>query len=87
MTEMNSELLSRLVTGRNRDGQCRYDPQAKLELARQCMNPGVSVANMALPHGINANGSVELLSAPPLADFWSTVTSDATLVNPWESRH
>lgn len=55
MTEMNSELLSRLVTGRTRDGRCRYDPQAKLELVCQCMKPGVSVANMALRHGINAN--------------------------------
>ena len=55
MTEMNAELLSRLVTGRNRDGRRRYDPQAKLELVGQCMKPGVSVANMALRHGINAN--------------------------------
>jgi transposase len=55
MTEMNSELMARLVTGRKSDGRCRYDPQAKLELVRECLKPGVSVAKMALRHGINAN--------------------------------
>lgn len=55
MTEMNAELVGRLVTGRKRDGRCRYDPQAKLELVRECLKPGVSVAKMALQHGINAN--------------------------------
>ena len=55
MTEMNSELLSRLVMGRDRDGRRRYDPQAKQELVGQCMKPGVSVAGTALRYGINAN--------------------------------
>ena len=55
MTEMNVELMTRLVTGRKSDGRCRYDPQAKLELVRECLKPGVSVAKMALRHGINAN--------------------------------
>jgi transposase len=54
MTQMNSELMGRLVTGHKRDGRCRYDPQAKLELVRECLKPGVSVAKMALRHGINA---------------------------------
>ena len=44
MTEMNSELMGRLVTGRKSDGRCRYDPQAKLDLVRECFKPGVSVA-------------------------------------------
>ena len=55
MKESDSELLSRLVTGRHRDGRCRYDPQAKQELVGQCMKPGVSVAATALRHGVNAN--------------------------------
>lgn len=55
MTEMNSELMGRLVTGRKSDGRCRYDPQAKLELVRECLKPGVSVAKIAMQHGINAN--------------------------------
>jgi transposase len=52
---MNAELMGRLVTGRKRDGRCRYDPQAKLELVRECLKPGASVAKMELRHGISAN--------------------------------
>lgn len=51
----NSEVLSGLVVGHKRDGRCRYDPQVKQELIRQCTLPGVSVARMAMQHGINAN--------------------------------
>ncbi|MDP2065380.1 MAG: transposase [Burkholderiaceae bacterium] len=32
-----------------------YDPQAKAEVVRACLKPGVSVARMALQCGINAN--------------------------------
>jgi len=55
MTEMNAELLARLVVGRKRDGRCRYDPQAKQALVRACLQPGVSVARVAMLYGINAN--------------------------------
>jgi len=51
----NSEVLVGLVVGRKRDGRCRYDPDVKQELVRRCMAPGVSVARMAMQHGINAN--------------------------------
>lgn len=53
--QRNSEVLNGLVVGHKRDGRCRYDPQVKQELIRQCMMPGVSVARMAMQHGINAN--------------------------------
>jgi transposase len=53
--QSNSEVLSGLVVGRMRDGRCRYDPQVKQELVGQCMLPGVSVARMAMQHGVNAN--------------------------------
>jgi transposase-like protein len=53
--QRNSEVLNGLVVGHKRDGRCRYDPQVKHELIRQCMLPGVSVARMAMQHGINAN--------------------------------
>ena len=55
MTEISAELKSRLVSGRKRDGRCAYDPVAKAELVQSCMQPGVSVARMALQCGINAN--------------------------------
>lgn len=53
--QKNSEVFNGLVVGHKRDGRCRYDPQVKQELIRQCILPGVSVARMAMQHGINAN--------------------------------
>ena len=53
--QKNSEMLSGLVVGHKSDGRCRYDPQVKQELIRQCMMPGVSVARMAMQHAVNAN--------------------------------
>lgn len=53
--EKDSEVLSGLVLGHLRDGRCRYDPQVKQELVRRCLQPGVSVARMAMQHGVNAN--------------------------------
>jgi transposase len=52
----DSKLKERLVTGFERNGQRRrFDPQAKRELIQACLRPGVSVARMALEHGLNAN--------------------------------
>ena len=55
MTEQMVELKQRLVVGRKRDGRNCYDPQAKRELIEACLLPGVSVAKLALTHGVNAN--------------------------------
>ncbi|UCV06194.1 transposase [Dechloromonas denitrificans] len=55
MTEQITELKQRLVVSRKRDGRCCYDPQAKRELIEAGLQPGVSVAKLALAHGINAN--------------------------------
>jgi transposase len=55
MTENTTELSKRLVVGHKRDGRCCYDPEAKRELIEACLRPGVSVARMALQHGLNAN--------------------------------
>jgi transposase len=55
MTEQISELKQRLVVGRKQDGRCCYDPQAKRELIEAGLQPGVSVAKLALAYGINAN--------------------------------
>ena len=53
--QKNTEVLSGLVVGHKSDGRCRYDPQVKQELIRQCMKPGVSVARIAMQHAVNAN--------------------------------
>jgi transposase-like protein len=55
MTEQVLALKQRLVVGYKRDGRCSYDPQAKRELIEASLQPGVSVAKLALMHGINAN--------------------------------
>mgnify|MGYP002776222427 CR=1 FL=1 len=55
MTEQISELKQRLVVSRKQDGRSCYDPQAKRELIEAGLQPGVSVAKLALAHGINAN--------------------------------
>jgi transposase len=44
-----------VVTGTGRDGRRCYDKESKRALARACLQPGVSLAGMALKHGINAN--------------------------------
>jgi transposase len=55
MTEIDMELLGRLVVGHKRDGRCCYDREAKRALVEAALRPGVSVAGLALRYGINAN--------------------------------
>ena len=55
MTERAVELVPDLIRGQARDGRCKYDRSAKAELVRRCLQPGVSVAAVALAHGVNAN--------------------------------
>lgn len=55
MAERVREVVPGLVLGHKRDGRCRYDRAAKDELVRRCLEPGVSVAALALAHGVNAN--------------------------------
>lgn len=53
--EKHIELSKRLVVSRRRDGRCIYDAEAKQELIRACLRPGVSIARLAMEHGVNAN--------------------------------
>lgn len=55
MKEHTIRLSRPLIAGHGRDGRCLYDPEAKRELVRICLQPGISVAKVALEHGINAN--------------------------------
>lgn len=55
MIENDSIALSERVTLVTSDGRKRYDPHAKRALVLACLQPGVSVAAMALRNGINAN--------------------------------
>ena len=55
MKEYSTRLSRSLIVGQGRDGRCLYDPEAKRELVRICLQPGLSVAKVALEHGVNAN--------------------------------
>lgn len=54
--EVSGALKERLVVGLGRSGKRRrFDSQAKRELIQACLQPGMSVARMALEHGLNVN--------------------------------
>jgi transposase-like protein len=53
--QKSTVVVGGLVVGHKSDGRCTYDPQVKQELIRQCLKPGVSVARMAMQHGVNTN--------------------------------
>jgi transposase len=43
------------IVGVLRNGRRRYDPASKQRLVEACLQPGVSLAGVALQHGVNAN--------------------------------
>ena len=43
------------IVGVLRNGRRRYDPVSKQRLVEACLQPGVSLAGLALRHGVNAN--------------------------------
>jgi transposase len=43
------------VVGVLRNGRRRYDPASKRRLIEACLQPGVSLAGVAMRHGVNAN--------------------------------
>ena len=56
MQEIRTDSEFRLVvTSTGRNGRRRYEEESKRSLAKDCLQPGVSLAGMALKHGVNAN--------------------------------
>lgn len=55
MTEQFIDVVPGLVRRHKVDGRSVYDKAAKAELVRRCQRGGMSVAKMALAHGVNAN--------------------------------
>jgi transposase-like protein len=55
MTVQYAELRGRLVVGHKSDGRSVYDEAAKKELIVACLKQRVSVARMAMEHGVNTN--------------------------------
>jgi transposase len=50
-----SNRLKLEVVGVLRNGRRRYDPASKRGLVEACLQPDVSLAGLALQHGVNAN--------------------------------
>jgi transposase-like protein len=55
MSEGVEELVRGLVIKPGANGRRTFSKAGKRALARRCTEPGVSVARMALLHGVNAN--------------------------------
>jgi transposase len=55
MTQKPAELVEGLIVKTGAYGRRTYSAQAKRILVQLCKAPGVSVAGLALAHGINAN--------------------------------
>jgi transposase len=55
MSEHSIDLVPNLVRGHRADGRSVYDKAAKRELVRRVLQPGTSLARMAMEHGVNAN--------------------------------
>jgi transposase-like protein len=55
MSDKSADVVSGLVTKEGSNGRRTYSVAAKRALAELCRRPGVSVATMALQHGVNAN--------------------------------
>jgi hypothetical protein len=49
------DLIPNLVRSHRRNGRTAYDREAKRELVRRVLQPGVSLAGTALAHGVNAD--------------------------------
>jgi hypothetical protein len=50
----STALVPNLIKVRSgRSGRCTYDKEAKRELVRRCLEPGVSLARTALEHGVS----------------------------------
>lgn len=53
--QIHSSFTPLPIIGIDRGGKRRYDPQAKRALIQACLEPGISLAGLALAHGVNAN--------------------------------
>ncbi|WP_100249382.1 IS66-like element accessory protein TnpA [Paraburkholderia ginsengiterrae] len=55
MTENEVDFSPLRVTGVTAAGKRRFDPEGKRKLIEACMQPGASIAGLALKAGVNAN--------------------------------
>ena len=55
MAEHSIDLVPNLIRGQKSNGRTVYHAEAKRELVRRCLQPGVSLAATAVAHGLNPN--------------------------------
>ncbi len=55
MTERDGSIVQGLVVGRKANGRSVYSRAGKRALVEAALEPGVSVARLAMTHGVNAN--------------------------------
>jgi|SRR5579862_6539399 len=55
MAEHSIDLVPNLIRGHKSNGRSMYHAEAKRELVRRCLQPGVSLAATAVAHGLNPN--------------------------------
>jgi transposase len=55
MTERDGSIVQGLVVGRKANGRSVYSRAGKRALVAAALEPGVSVARLAMTHGVNAN--------------------------------
>jgi transposase-like protein len=76
-TEEHSEATGLKVVNVGRYGKRRYDRQTKQKLVEACLEPGASVAGLALKHGVNANLLRKWIKAASAATGWHVPTASA----------
>ncbi|MFC6632371.1 IS66-like element accessory protein TnpA [Microbulbifer taiwanensis] len=47
--------MSEIIPAKTPAKRRRYSPELKAKILKECLEPGTSVASVALQHGINAN--------------------------------
>jgi transposase len=84
MPEKSAELVEGLILKPATNGRRTYSLAAKRALVQLCDRPGISVAGMALAHGINANllrrWMVQYSTTPTVSGDKAPETSGAALL-------
>lgn len=82
MSENFADFLPLRVTNTGVDGKRRFDKRGKQRLIEACLQPGVSVACMALKAGVNANQLWRWIAKHKTEHAGDTAVADAPEVAP-----
>ncbi|MFP3569752.1 IS66-like element accessory protein TnpA [Paraburkholderia sp. SIMBA_030] len=82
MNENSADFLPLRVTGISADGKRSFDKRGKQRLIEACLQPGVSVAGMAIKAGVNANQLWRWISRHKARHAGATAVADTPEVPP-----